>query len=73
MRVVIHPNVIMEVYGKTITGLGPSGFSPPVGYFADCSGAVLLLWIVCVVSVLFCYSFMYVCLLIPCAHMLGKG
>ena len=23
MRVTIHPNVIMEAYGKTFTGLGP--------------------------------------------------
>ena len=24
-------------------------------------------------SVLFCYAFMYVCLLMPCGHLLGKG
>ena len=34
---------------------------------------MLLLWIICVISVLFCYAFMYVCLLMPCGHLLGKG
>ena len=24
-------------------------------------------------SVLFCYAFMHVCLLMPCGHLLGKG
>ena len=33
----------------------------------------LLLWIVYVISVLFCYAFMHVCLLMPCGHLLGKG
>ena len=39
----------------------------------DHSKAVLLLWITYVVSVLFCYAFMHVCLLMPCGHQLGKG
>ena len=39
----------------------------------DRSQAVLLLWIIYVISVLFCYAFMYVCLLMPCDHLLGKG
>ena len=26
-----------------------------------------------VISVLFCYAFMHVCLLMPCVHLLGKG
>ena len=34
---------------------------------------MLLLWIIYVISVLFCYAFMYVCLLMPCGHLLGKG
>ena len=34
---------------------------------------MLLLWIICVISVLFCYAFMLVCLLMPCGHLLGKG
>ena len=34
--------------------------------------SVLLLWIICVISVLFCYAFMHVCLLMPCGHLLGK-
>ena len=35
--------------------------------------AMLLLWIISVISVLFCYAFMHVCLLMPCGHLLGKG
>ena len=38
-----------------------AGLGPPVEYFADCSGAVLLLWIFCVFSVL--------CLLCLCARL----
>ena len=34
---------------------------------------VLLLRIIYVLSVLFCYAFMHVCLLMPCGHLLGKG
>ena len=30
-----------------------TGLSPPVKYFTDCSKAVLLLWIIYVISVLF--------------------
>ena len=30
-------------------------------------------WIIYVISVLFCYAFMHVCLLMPCGHLLGKG
>ena len=29
-------------------------------------------WIIHVISVLFCYAFMHVCLLMPCGHLLGK-
>ena len=35
--------------------------------------AVLLLWTINVISVLFCHAFMRVCLLMPCGHLLGKG
>ena len=41
--------------------------------FTDRSKAVLLLSIISVISVLFCYAFMLVCLLMPCCHLLGKG
>ena len=33
----------------------------------------ILVWIIYVISVLFCYAFMHVCLLLPCGHLLGKG
>ena len=33
----------------------------------------LILWIIYIISVLFCYAFMHVCLLMPCGHLLGKG
>ena len=36
------------------------------------SKAVLLLWIFCVISVLFCYVFVCVCLLMPCGHLLKR-
>ena len=50
-----------------------TSFSPPVKYFTDRSKAMLLLWIIYVISALFCYAFMHVCLLIHCGHLLGKG
>ena len=34
---------------------------------------MLLLRIIYVISVLFCYAFMHICLLMPCGHLLGKG
>ena len=43
-----------------------TGLSPPVKSFTDRSKAVLLLWIIYVISVLFCYAFMHVCFLMPC-------
>ena len=51
-----------------------TGLSPPVKYFTDRSGAVLLLWIFymfflsCV-----CCAFVCVCLYVLCGHLLGKG
>ena len=33
----------------------------------------LILWIIYVISVLFCYAFMHICLSMPCGHLLGKG
>ena len=41
-------------------------------YFTDRSKAVLLLWIICVIYVLY-FSCDYVCSLLPCGHLLGKG
>ena len=37
------------------------------------SMAVLLLWIIHVISVLIYYAFMHVWLLMTCVHLLGKG
>ena len=34
---------------------------------------MLLLWIIYVISVLFCYAFMHICLLMHCGHLLGKS
>ena len=39
----------------------------------DRSNAVLVLWIIYVISVLFCYAFMHAYLLMPFGHLLGKG
>ena len=47
--------------------------SSNLSIFTDLSKAVLLLWIIYVISVLFCYAFMHVCLLMPCGNLLGKG
>ena len=44
-----------------------TGLSPPVKYFTDRSKWVLLLWIIYVITVLFGYVFMRICLLMPCA------
>ena len=41
--------------------------------FTDRFKAVLLLWTIYVNSILFCYAFMHVCLLMPSGHLLGKG
>ena len=41
------------------------------------SGKIFLLtvlrWTIYVISVLYCYAFMHVCLLMHCGHLLGKG
>ena len=54
-----------------------TGLSPLVKYFTDRSKAALLLWIIYVISVLFCYVFVRVCLLMSCGHQgwspAGKG
>ena len=45
-------------------------------YFKPSSKVFLLTFprrIIYVISVLLCYAFMYVCLLMPCGHVLGKG
>ena len=49
--------------------------SPPVKYFTDRFKAVLLLWIIYVISVLFllCFRARLFKLLMPCGHLLGKG
>ena len=44
-------------------------FSPITSLCIKC----LPLKIIYVVSVLFCYAFMHVCLLMPCGHLVGKG
>ena len=50
-----------------------TGLSPHVNYFTDRSKVVLLLWIINVVSVIFCYASVRVCLLMPCGHLLGTS
>ena len=48
-----------------------SSFS--VKRFTDRSKVVLLLWIIYVISAMFCYASRHVCLLMPCGRLLGKG
>ena len=51
-----------------------AGLSPPVKYFADCSGAVLLLWVFCVfVPSCVCCVFVRICLCVLCGRLLGEG
>ena len=49
-----------------------TGLSPPVKYFTDCSKAVLLLWIICVIYVL-CLSYFCICSLLHFNHLLWNG
>ena len=48
-----------------------TGISHPVKLYWPMQGGAFL-WIIYVISVLFCYALMYVCLLMPCGHLLGK-
>ena len=52
--------------------LRETGLSPSVKYFTDQSKAVLLLWIIHVISCV-CYAFVRVCLLMPSGRRLGNG
>ena len=47
-----------------------AGICPPLEYFTDRSGVVLLLWIICVFLVL-CFLCFCVCSLMLCGHLLG--
>ena len=47
-------------------------FKPSSKYFTDRSKAVLLLWIICVIYVLY-FSCVGVCSWLPCGHLLGNG
>ena len=66
-----HLCVSIHIWTKDEVG-AQTRLSHPVKYFTDCSKVVFLLWIIYVISVLFCYAFMHVCLM-PCGHLLGKG
>ena len=67
-----HLCVLIRIWTKGGVGAPLSWFRPS-SIFSDRSGAVLLLWIICVVSVLFWCAFIRVCSLVPCGHLLGKG
>ena len=64
--------VFFHIYLRVRLVYRLTGLSPPVNTFTDRSKAVLLLLIIYVISVLFYYAFMHVCLLMPCGHLLGK-
>ena len=63
------------IYHRKIDVVAPRNLFKPSSkvFFTDRSKAVLLLWIIYVISVLFCYAFLRVCLLMPSGHLLGKG
>ena len=66
--------VLTYIYTKGGVGAPLNQFKPSSkNIFTDRSKAVLLLWIIYVIFVLFCYAFMHVCLLMPCGHLPGKG
>ena len=50
-----------------------TGLSTPVKYFYWPFQRGASLWIIYVISVLFCYTFMHFCLLMPCGHLLGRA
>ena len=67
--------VLIHIWAKGEVGAPLYWFRPSGGFFffADRSGAVLLLWIIGVISVLSCCAFVCVCLLVPCGRLLGGG
>ena len=69
-----HLCVLIHIWTKGEVGAPLNRFKPSSKIcFTDRSKAALLLWIIYVISVLFCYAFMHVCLLMPCGHLLVKG
>ena len=48
---------VINIRTKGEVGAPLNRLSPPVKYFTDRSKAVLLLWIIYVISVLFCFCF----------------
>ena len=65
--------VLIHILTKDEAGAPLNRTKPSSKIFCpDCSKAVILLWIIYVISVLFCYAFMHVCLLMPCGY-LWKG
>ena len=65
--------VLLHKVNKVHMSASEDRFKPSSKIFLPTVAAVLLLWIIYVSSVLFCYAFMHVCLLMPCGHLLGKG
>ena len=69
-----HLCVLIHIWTKGEVGAPLNWFKPSSKiFFTDPSKAELLLWIIYVISVLFYYAFIHVCLLIPCGHLLGMG
>ena len=68
-----HLCVLIHIWTKSEVGALLNWFKPSSKiFFTDHSKAVLL-WIIYVISVVFCYAFMKVSLLMPCGHRLEKG
>ena len=68
-----HLCVLIHIWTKDEVGAPLNQFMPSskIFYWPFQGGAFL--WIIYVISILFCYAFMHVCLLMPCGHLLGKG
>ena len=69
-----HLCVLLHIWTKGEVGAPLNRLKPSSKiFFTDRPKAVRLLWIIYAISVLLCYVFMHVRLLMPCGHLLGKG
>ena len=68
-----HRFGLIHIWTKGEVGAPWNRFKPLVKLVTDRSKAVLLLWTIYLISVLFCRAFVRVCLLMSCGHLLGQG
>ena len=76
--VLVQPRKCPEMTENMLSGMlsiSTNKINLPSSFEALCcvGSAAAQWWIIYVISVLFCYAFMHVCLLMPFGHLLGKG